>query len=278
VEHKAYNKNGASIEPQSGVVPILKEVSKGKLSVIGTGFYITRYGLFLTARHVLDDLVLENKNEIGIGYILHFESKGKLFLRRIQSVNLLNTADLAIGQADTYESKLPNNPLMNMRCELSTHIPLSGQKLVTYAYPLNKTLDFTDKNKLRVIKSDFYEGNFLRSVEGHERPFIKHPHYETSIEIKSGASGGPVFCDGKVIGVNCRGWDFGENVNDNDHLSSIVPIQEILVMNLGELSVPKISWEYMQIPSGRDCTSLSMLELANYGHVDLPALFKGHTV
>jgi len=50
--------------------------------------------------------------------------------------------------------------------------------------------------------------DFCFSVVNYEIPSIKFPHYETTIKIKSGASGGPVFHNGKVIGVNCRGWDF----------------------------------------------------------------------
>lgn len=267
--HNSVDGNGKSIEPRSGVVPILKELSKGRLSVIGTGFYISRYGLFLTAKHVLDELVLENKKEIGVGYICHSPDNEEVHLRRILSVNLLEPADLAVGQADTYESKYPDKPLMNMRCRLSTYQPSKDEELVTYAYPVNKVLDFTDKDNVPVISSDFYDGVFLHALGSSERPYIQYPHYETSIEIKSGASGGPVFCRGKVIGVNCRGWDFGDGVDKKDHLSSIVPVREILQMNLGHLTVPKISWEYSQIPENHDHANLTMNELVKYEHVEL---------
>lgn len=210
--HKSVNGDGTSIDPSSGVVPVLKEISKGKLSVVGTGFYISRYGLFLTARHVLYDLVLDNNKKIGVGYICHSANNETVHLRRILSVNLLESADLAIGQSDTYESKYPDDPLMNMRCELSIREPSEGEGLVTYAYPLNEVLDFTDKSNDPVISSDFYDGVFLRTLGSTDRPHIQFPHYETSIEIKSGASGGPVFSKGKVIGVNCRGWDFGDGI------------------------------------------------------------------
>ena len=177
------NGNGKSIDPRSGVVPILKELSKGRLSVIGTGFYISRYGLFLTAKHVLDELVLENKKEIGVGYICHSPDNKVVHLRRILSINLLEPADLAVGQSETYEIEYPDNPLMNMRCRLSTYQPSKGEELITYAYPVNKILDFTDKDNAPVISSNFYNGVFLHALGSSERPYIQYPHYETSIEI-----------------------------------------------------------------------------------------------
>ncbi len=267
--HKVVNGDGVPIDPRSAVVPILKEISKGKLSVVGTGFYISRYGLFLTAKHVLDELVLGNKKEIGVGYICHSANNETVHLRRILSVSLLEPADLAVGQSDTYESKYPDDPLMNMRCGLSIREPSEGEELVTYAYPLNEVLDFTDKSNDPVISSNFYNGVFLHTLGSTERPYIQYPHYEASIEIKSGASGGPVFSKGKVIGVNCRGWDFGDGIDKKDHLSSIVPIKELLEMKLGHLTVPKISWEFNQIPEDCNPTNLTMSELVRFGHVVL---------
>ena len=267
VKHKALNGDGKEINPRDAVVPIFKEIGKGKLIVIGTGFYITRYGLFLTAKHVLDELFLEKKKSIGIAYICHRASEDEVHLRRILSVNLLESVDLAMGQADTYEIKYPNDPLANYRCELSMHIPSEGEEVVTYAYPENEVLDFTNDNENPAVHCDFYEGKFLRYLEENERPFIPYPHYETTIQVKSGASGGPVFNRGKVIGVNCRGWDFGDDVEVNEHLSSIVPIKGVLDMVLGHIKVPKVSWEFSQIPKSRDPASLSMIDLVNYGHV-----------
>jgi len=267
MEHKAFNGDGDSIDPSDIAIPIFKEIENGKLSIIGTGFYITRYGLFLTAKHVLDDLLIEDRTKIGKAFICHRVSKSEVHLRNILSVNLLDPVDLAIGQANTYENIYPNNPLTNMRCELSKHVPSVGEELVTYAYPENKVLDFTDKNNNPEVRCNYYDGKFLQKLGVNERPYIPYPHYETTIQVKSGASGGPVFNRGKVIGVNCRGWDFGDNINPDDQLSSIVPIQEVLSMTLSHLKVPKVSWEFKQIPDDRNPEKLSMIELVNYGHV-----------
>jgi hypothetical protein len=102
-----------SIEPGAGIVPILKELPGKRLKVIGAGLYVTRYGLFVTARHVLEELVNWGAMTLGIVYVLHLSGDAAVHLRRVRSVGLLNSADIAIGQADNYLEKFPENPLSN---------------------------------------------------------------------------------------------------------------------------------------------------------------------
>ena len=68
-KRKARTGDGSEVHPCSGVVPILKEIATKQLAVIGTGFFISRYGLFATAAHVVQALV--DDNELGISYVLH---------------------------------------------------------------------------------------------------------------------------------------------------------------------------------------------------------------
>ena len=168
-----------------------------------------------------------------------------------------------MGQADNYLSKFPDKPLMNLRPTLSTRVPEVGSEVVTYVYPENDILDFTREGHMRVIASDYYEGQFLRHVTDLHNPFIPYPHYETSIELKSAASGGPVFDSrGRVIGVNCRGWDFGGAEHEGDNLSSIVPIVEVLNLCGDLLQLPRNSWEHSQIPRERRSSTFTVNELA----------------
>ena len=156
---------------------------------------------------------------------------------------------------------------MNLRATLTTEIPTVGEKLITYAYPENEILDFTRKDHTPVIAANYFEGNFLRYVADSENPFLPYPHFETSIEVRSGASGGPVFDSrGHVVGVNCRGWDFRGGEHEGDNLSSIVPIREVLQLELDLLQLPPVSWEHTQVPENRRGQLLTVKELAGYGH------------
>lgn len=159
MKHEAVRGDGTKIDPGHGVVPIIKEIGRGRLKIVGTGFYITRYGLFMTARHVLEELLTKTKEKIGVGFVLHLAGDDKIHLRRILSGAFLNPADLAVGQAENYRAKFPDNPLMNIRPTLTGAIPPEGSDLATYAYPENDVLDFTQKDKPPMVSSDFFMGS-----------------------------------------------------------------------------------------------------------------------
>lgn len=71
---------------------------------------------------------------------------------------------------------------------------------------------------------------------------------------------------GRIVGVNCRGWDFRGAEHEGDHLSSVVPIGAMLPIELDLVHVPVHSWEYQQIPQDRIGSPFSALELARLGH------------
>ena len=59
--YKSIRGDGKPVDPMTGVIPIIKEIEKGILQTIGTGFYIARYGLVMTAAHVVWALKDEKK-------------------------------------------------------------------------------------------------------------------------------------------------------------------------------------------------------------------------
>lgn len=270
---QAFDGNHKKIDPRLCVLPVLKEIAPGQLSIVGTGFYVTRYGLFVSARHVLDTLVTSSSSSLGVGYVCHQLGAEAVCLRRIRHVALFNNADIAVGQADNFMDRVPEQPLSNMRARLGAQPPERGTRVITYAYPENNILDFTDANSTPEVCSDFYEGTFTRTVVNYENPSLPYPYFETSIPSRCGASGGPVFDgSGRVIGIICRGWDFGDD-DDGEPLSYIVPVRAMLDMRLSLVQLPENSWERMQIPDNRVATNFSIAELAAYGHLDFDLRF-----
>jgi hypothetical protein len=134
---------GRPIAPSSGVFPILLEIEQGILKVVGTAFYITRYGLFLTATHVLEDVFDQRGKERGSMFGLHAVDDQHYHLRRVTRFARHHAADITLGELDNFKSAFPFNPLQNMRGILSKRKPKRDDHLITYAYPKNKRLLFT---------------------------------------------------------------------------------------------------------------------------------------
>ena len=75
---------GASVEPHTVIFPILKEVSSRETRLVGTGFFITTIGHFVTAKHVIADVYdIPNGRQDGFIHALHFVTTDKYLIRHI---------------------------------------------------------------------------------------------------------------------------------------------------------------------------------------------------
>ena len=64
--------------PVGHTFPLLKHNDAGEWRLVGTGFYISSDGLFVTAKHVIDD-VFENGRQVWPLAIMHLRSESGLF-------------------------------------------------------------------------------------------------------------------------------------------------------------------------------------------------------
>jgi S1-C subfamily serine protease len=264
---RALRGDGQLIEPGDGVVPILQEVGFKRLKVVGTGFYITRYGLVATAKHVIEEMRMPGEVRLLPGFVLHLGPDNTIFLRPIRRAHLLSTADVAVIQADNFMER-HSVPLMNLRPRLSAELPEAGEPLVTYAYPENAVLDFNVADPVPEVRGDYFQGGFLRFVSQSEHPFLRFPYFESTVELRSGASGGPAFdSSGRIVAVNCRGWDFRGGEHQGNHLSYLVPIGQLLDLEVDTFMVPPGSWEAAQLPEGPVGQPLTIKNLAKHGHI-----------
>lgn len=139
---------------------------------------------------------------------------------------------------------------------------------MTYAYPENSILDFNEVDPVPEIRGDFFIGGFLRFVSSPEHPYLQFPYFESTVEVRSGASGGPVFNSlGRIIAVNCRGWDFRGAEHEADNLSYLVPISHLFDLEIDPFMIPPVSWEAAQLPAAKAGKSLTIRELVLYGHI-----------
>lgn len=263
---QAYDGDGNTISPASGVVPILLSVDELQLKVVGTGFFLTRYGAFASAGHVLNELVNSQSGRLKQCFVLQHNDVDRFYIRQIIGISVSNVADVGMGQVQN------DDGANNRRCPISFICPDVDETLKTYAFPENAIMDFRDSSATPRLRGDFFSGQFLTKNDRSARPFIPYDHYETTIDIRGGASGCPIFnSNRRAVALACRGWDFRGGEHEGENLSSIVPLTQLLTLELGCLRIPEQSWEFSQIPEIRRNKALTFGELVAYGHVDVGA-------
>lgn len=157
-------------------------------SVIGSGFKISKDGLFATNFHVISDVV-DKPDQYRIEYHREGRKEGSLVVQAIDVAN-----DLAILQGE--ESEKTPLSLGNSKLGQGAHV-----------YPMGNPLD---------VGMVIIEGTYNGLVGGfpYQRVLLSAP-------LNSGMSGGPAFdSNGNVVGVNVA-------IKGND-LSYLVPIEYLI--------------------------------------------------
>lgn len=201
------------IDHSGAIVPLISEDrEKSELFFIGTAFYISQTGILLTAKHNLFNRQGEQFNNLGVFHLLPDQ---KFILRPVLKVAYNSEYDIAylLPSAIFVDE---TTILGSDAVVLSDTIPELGDQLGTYAYP-NSIM----KDAVGEVNPTFYLGD---CTEFHPNGFglLKNPCIQTTIHIKSGASGGPVFDkNGRVFAVCSTGFDL---VEGEEPISFVTPI------------------------------------------------------
>lgn len=277
---QAFDPDQNPVDSQVGITPLFVKLRPTLFRIVGTGFYIARYGLLLTAKHVVDEISEYDSNGYPAAAWL-WKPDGTVNFRPIVSCHFDDRApqdapDIAICQvADNAHSGTTQVAQANERIALLTSVPSRGSSIATYAYPDNHGVDFSAPDRVGRVFADAFHGEVLELVGPQER-FFRYPHLETTIEIRGGASGGPVFGqDGHAFAVNCRGWDLGAD-DDSEPLSSIVPVSLILDLGFPYPLIPSGAWEERVVPIGRRGKPVTLRDLATWGHIKIDPPTTGH--
>jgi len=227
------NSNGTIGKPSESTFPIFKQLENDSWRLIGTGFFITNNGIFLTAKHVLED-VIDNacKQTHPIAAFL-LPTHSSCHICPIRKGFMSVEGDVAAGIITNPSGE----PLLNPFYGLCSNPIKIGDKIFTYAYP--KTIH--TGNTITIVP-DFYQGDIQACYpEGRDKIILPNPCYETSMKILAGASGGPVFnIQGNVIGINSTSFDHNDEDLSISFISNVnaafdIILEDITLPNLGHI-------------------------------------------
>jgi len=247
--------DGTDARGHHAIFPILKQADDGWFDLIGTGFFISCFGLFVSAKHVLRDCFDEKgQQKFPICLVQFFPNKHYL-LRNITWCSSHNTPDVAVGLAETITSGDPN-PVLT----LSTSVPSIGEAVRTFAYPETK-IELISESQVMNFKPKFYDGSIVEYFpDGRDKVLFPGACYQTSMVIKGGASGGPaVEKSGRAFAINSTGFD-GET-----DISFVSRIDEIINLEL----------PHLELPDGQELHSVTVFDLANAGWIDFEPHLSG---
>jgi hypothetical protein len=209
---------GNRLNGGEATIPILEELGHNRYQFIATGFFITDSGLFVTAKHVLESFSPERL------VAWQFLPDNEYFPRPILAFSCHETCDVAVGQLVPAVNPTSGELLINNKHMLTTVPPPVGEHVATFAYP-NTVVEQTEIGQRLHFNPDFYEG-LIEEYFPNGVGLLRGPCYRTSMQIYSGASGGPVASPSRpVFAVNSTGM----NGIDVSHVSRI---DEILSLSL----------------------------------------------
>src|SRR3989442_1486139 len=187
--------HGPLPNPVGHTFPLLTHTDAGVWRLIGTGFYVSGDGLFVTARHVIDD-ILKGGRQVAPLAIMHLWSESGLFgpqsylLRPINQAWLGDNADIALGVAAHATNNRTGVALAHWSWPLSWAMPPVGASAATYAFP-NHSIEHTASGQVFRFRPDLYIGNILELGDFRDQLLVPYPYMHVGFCIHGGASGWP---------------------------------------------------------------------------------------
>lgn len=229
--YSARTGDGQKADLGHAIFPIVTQQQDGLFVAIGTGFFVSENGVFITAAHVVEAVLDEKGNAAGPFGIFQFLPGGHYYVRPIHRTTRHLVSDVAVGVAVPMSHNITGAPMPNKLLTLAARPPQVGSVVCTYAYP--KTDIQPGKPQIVRFAPGFFEGSLLEShPNGRDKVVLPGPCFRTSMVIHGGSSGGPVVGpNGTVFAINSTGFD-------DDELSYVSCISEVLDLAIPDVALP----------------------------------------
>ncbi|CAA9200473.1 trypsin-like serine protease [Flavobacterium collinsii] len=195
---------------------------------LGTGFFINPVGAFISAKHVFMDS--DKKTEKTL-YSAHESESGQAYIRPIKQIVVHPNADIMIGLLGDKRIEDKNFKAdISKYCNIDFESLKNDDEIYTLAFPNTEREDLNESEVEFTFTRRFSEGKI---IDFHEdgSPVVRNRCYQTNMKVDSGASGGPVFKNSFIVGVNSSGYSLAE---DEEPISFITPIDFILNLEVKE--------------------------------------------
>lgn len=202
----------------------------------GTGFFIHKCGLFVTAKHV----PYLNKKALKTFIAIH-DHGSTVSVRHVKCFAIHPTADIAVGFLDKHDvrNKLIYDDTILYKHLVPSFDPLSmGDKVENFGYGNSSISELSGRLQKAQFNCQWSNGEITNLYPiGRDSSFLPGATVETNLSTFGHASGGPVFnANGEVIGVNSTSYD------SKPPISYFTPIDTIL-----ELRLKHNFWRNMKI-------------------------------
>ncbi|MEQ9316849.1 MAG: trypsin-like serine protease [Henriciella sp.] len=213
-EFKFRREDGSHHERTDAIFPIVTGKSLEELRLVGTGFYISQNGIFVSARDCFEDR--EGSIDSSETFqAIHLAEDDTYMFRPITWGWHSNHADVSVCVAAPMTNNKTGKPLLNSSLTLTAERPPIGTDVCTYAFGKSKISRQSGKTEIS-LRPAGYDGQLIRYYPtGRDKHSIPWACYETGVEINAGASGGPVFNleRGTVFAVNTSSMEGDESVS-----------------------------------------------------------------
>ncbi|MEO5995261.1 MAG: serine protease, partial [Chitinophagaceae bacterium] len=198
---------GLQVSSETIIFPLFTfDANKLTFRCRGTGFFITQIGGFITAKHVFFE---NDGSHLPTMYGIQSLDNGMRIVREVVALFTHNNADIAIG---TLNSKAYDQPIVAPfvpQLMISTKDLNPGDDVITFAYPSTKT-DYPSDTKTQFTFLGNWSDGKIVDYHPSGMNLLRNACYQTTIHLGDGASGGPVFSENLVVGVNSTGMDVGD--------------------------------------------------------------------
>lgn len=126
---------GVEIDPNEAIFPLVSQLPDGTFRLIGTGFFIASNGIFLTAAHVVEDVLDPSGEAIAPLGLFQFLPGETYKVRPVHMATRHGRSDVAVGVTAPMVHSATGAPFANRCVSLTAAIPQSTQEICTFAYP-----------------------------------------------------------------------------------------------------------------------------------------------